>query len=232
MTIPNDAWNQAYKTRGRLYGGSPPPLPGLPPGSHVLEIGCGDGKGLRPMLSRRWRVTAIDRAPAALTLCRGLKGRDTVDGFLLADVERLPFRPASFDAIFCSHILDHLDERGRAAGAAESARVLRQGGLLFFRGFSTGDMRAGKGREVEPGTFLRSEGIITHYFTEDEVCRLFYLLAPVEFMTRNWIVRIRGEEMRRSEILATCQKTGKPPLDEDTGNGDLLYEKTIKEGEK
>jgi SAM-dependent methyltransferase len=206
MTIPNDAWNKAYKTRGRLFGGSPPPLPGLLPGSHVLEIGCGDGKGLGPMLSRRWRVTAIDFSPAALSLCRGLKGRDTAEGFLVADVKQLPFRAASFDTIFCSHILGHLDEQGRAAGAAESARVLRQGGLLFFRGFSTGDMRAGKGREVEPGTFLRSKGIITHYFTRDEVCSLFNLLASVECRTRNWSTRIRGKEVRRSEVHASFRK--------------------------
>jgi len=217
MTLSDDAWNQAYTTRRRLYGGSPPPLPALPYGSRILEIGCGDGKGLRPMLSMPWRVTAIDRAPAALSLCRGLKGRDIADGFLVADVDRLPFRPASFDAVFCSHILGHLDNKGRGAGAAESTRVLRHGGLLFFRGFSTGDMRAGKGREIEPGTFLRINGIITHYFTEEEVCRLFYALAPDECITQNWSIRIRGGDVRRSEIVAIFRKNGMPDPVPDSG---------------
>jgi SAM-dependent methyltransferase len=206
MTFPDDTWNNAYRTKGRLYGGSPPPLPDLPPGSHILEIGCGDGKGLGPMLSRRWRVTAVDRAPAAVFLCRGLKGRENADGLLVADVEELPFRPASFDAVFCSHVLGHLDRRGRSAGAAESARVLRQGGLLFFRGFSTGDMREGSGKEVEPGTYLRDRGIIIHYFIMDEVCSLFSGLTPIDCTTQDWSMRIRGEEFRRSEIVATFRK--------------------------
>jgi ubiquinone/menaquinone biosynthesis C-methylase UbiE len=209
MNIPDDAWNQAYLTRGRLYGGSPPPLPGLPPGSCILEIGCGDGKGLGPMLSRDWNVTAIDRAPVAVSLCRSLKGREHSGGLLVADAKTLPFRQASFDAVFCSHILGHLDRPGRIAAAAESTRVLRQGGLLFFREFSTGDMRAGSGVEVEPGTFLRNRGIMTHYFTEEEVCSLFYRLTPVDCTIQRWTIRIRGEDVRRSEIHACFRKT--PP---------------------
>lgn len=203
---PVNAWEKAYTSRGRLYGGSPPPLPALPPQSRVLEIGCGDGKGLSCMLIQDWDVTAIDSAPAAIKLCLNLKGRETARGLFVADVIHLPFRPASFDVIFCTHILGHLDDHGRRAGAAESGRVLDKGGYLFFRGFSKGDMRASTGTEIEPGTRLRDGGIRIHYFTVDEITSLFSPLIQIECMLREWNIRIRGKQYRRSEVVAVFRK--------------------------
>ena len=44
-------------------------------------------------------------------------------------------------------------------------RVLRPGGEVRFKAFSRADMRFGKGEEVEPGTFIRGAGVLTHYFS-------------------------------------------------------------------
>ena len=42
-----------------------------------------------------------------------------------------------------------------------------------FSGFLNRDFRYGQGNETEPGTFLRGNGIQTHYFTGQEVVDLF-----------------------------------------------------------
>ena len=64
-----EPWDKDYKSRGRLWGGSARRLPDLPEGSLVLELGCGNGKTLASMISRPWKIMAIDISFQALRLC-------------------------------------------------------------------------------------------------------------------------------------------------------------------
>jgi len=91
---------------------------------------------------------------------------------LVGDVASLPFQDAVFDAVFAFHVIGHLRENDRHRAALEAARVLKGGASLFFLEFGVEDMRAGKGLEVEPNTFRRGGGILTHYFSEGEVLEL------------------------------------------------------------
>jgi len=192
------AWDSDYARRGRLWGGGVKDLPALPEGSFVLELGCGDGKTLCALSGSR-RVVGLDVSPQALHLAR----RARVDAnLLLADAGCLPLREESFDAIFAFHVVGHLLASDRRALAHEAARVLVPGGELFFRDFCDRDMRAGQGEEVEPGTFRRGSGILTHYFAEDEVKELFCDLRPVSISTHYWKMRVKGEDHLRSEVEA------------------------------
>ena len=49
---------------------------------------------------------------------------------VLASIQDLPFSPASFDAVFCICVIEHLPREGQGPGMAELGRVLRPGGLL------------------------------------------------------------------------------------------------------
>jgi hypothetical protein len=90
--------------------------------------------------------------------------------------------------------------------ASEVARVLKDGGRVFFRDFGMEDMRAGHGTEVEPSTFRRGKGITTHYFTEEETASLFCDLEPLSIRTHRWKLLIKGKGMTRSEVEAVFQK--------------------------
>jgi ubiquinone/menaquinone biosynthesis C-methylase UbiE len=204
-----DSWDRLYQVKGRLWGGSPRPLPDLPTGTRVLDLGSGNGSAIGSMIDRQWQIIAIDCSPAAIGFSRQVKDAGSVDGFIVADAERLPFRDSSFDAIFCNHLLGHLFLTGRVLCAEEATRVLRNNGQIFFAGFATDDMRAGRGMIVEPGTVLRGGGIITHYFSPEEVPGLFPLLTPVRIERHQWYMRIHGEDLRRSEIVATFKKEPK-----------------------
>ena len=46
--------------------------------------------------------------------------------------EQLPFADATFDAVVCMEVLEHVDDPG--AVVAESARVLRHGGIFIYSG--------------------------------------------------------------------------------------------------
>ncbi len=198
-----DAWDKDYRSRGRLWGSATKDIPDLREGSEVLELGCGDGKTLSAMAGRDWRITALDISAEALRLSRITMQEAFL---LLADARRLPFRDESFDAIFAFHVTGHLLLADRESAASEATRVLRKGGKLFLREFGAEDMRLGKGKEVELSTFRRGHGVITHYFTEDEIAELFPGLEPLSVSSHCWKMRIKGKDMMRSEVAAIFNK--------------------------
>ncbi|HJJ80076.1 MAG TPA: hypothetical protein O0X74_04835, partial [Methanocorpusculum sp.] len=76
-------------------------------------------------------------------------------------------------------------------------------GCLLFALFSASDFRFGKGTEVEHNTFLRGDGMLTHYFSVEEVLSLF---GDGEVFENNWSMRIRGVEHPRSEVIGIFPK--------------------------
>ena len=84
---------------------------------------------LRP--KRSWRVLDIGSgdgpAPAADVLCDRFVGDDTertapirLDRpFVSGDVEHLPFKDRAFDFVYCSHLLEHTRDPGRAISELE-----------------------------------------------------------------------------------------------------------------
>ena len=199
------AWEKDYISRGRLWGGAHPSLPDLPTGSRVLELGCGNGKTLSAMLCHPWTIAALDISGEAVRLGRIATQKKAE--FLVADACLLPFCDMAFDAVFAIHVIGHVLHANRETMASEVTRVLKHGGKLFFRDFGVEDMRANIGEEVEPGTFRRGQGVITHYFTEDEAEDLFILMKPISVLTHKWKMRVQGKDLPRAEIEAVFQKT-------------------------
>lgn len=93
----------------------------------ILDLGCGTGQYL-PWLSRLGRVVGVDSAPEALTYCSRNGGAGSL--IIQADVRRLPFRSQSFDLVWASSILEHLQEDG--SSLREGVRVLKPGGRVMI----------------------------------------------------------------------------------------------------
>lgn len=200
------AWDREYARRGRLWGGASP-IPKLSEGAAVLELGCGDGKTLSVAGGRGWKLVGLDLSIPALQLARpACPGAALVAG----DASSLPFQNSAFDALFAFHVAGHMLKADRRCLGEEAARVLRPGGLLFFRDFSREDMRAGRGLEVEPCTYRRGSGVIAHYFIPEEVADLFYPLCPMNIKTVRWRMRIRGQDMIRAEVEGLFSARGIP----------------------
>jgi SAM-dependent methyltransferase len=89
------------------------------------------GTGLFPTLrSRAAHVVAVDTSAATLAAA---KARYPDLETAQADVRRLQFAAASFDAVVSNSTLDHLDSADELAlGIRELARVLRPGGVLVL----------------------------------------------------------------------------------------------------
>ena len=95
-----EAWDSDYRTRGRLWGGTPPSLPPLPGGSRVLELGCGNGKNLPGMIGNTWEIIAMDYSLKALQLCRHVTHEAGRVHLVAGDAIILPFRDSMIDAVF------------------------------------------------------------------------------------------------------------------------------------
>lgn len=89
------------------------------------------GVGLAPLLATRARrIAAIDIAPSVL---RAAAMRYPDVDVVAADVRRLPFADASFDAVVSNSTLDHFAARDEIrASLAGIHRVLRPGGRLVL----------------------------------------------------------------------------------------------------
>ncbi|MGN6512116.1 MAG: bifunctional 2-polyprenyl-6-hydroxyphenol methylase/3-demethylubiquinol 3-O-methyltransferase UbiG [Lysobacteraceae bacterium] len=101
-------------------------------GAAVLDVGCGGGLLSEALAGEGARVTAIDLAPDLLKIARlhGLESGVRVD-YRLEPVEAVAAaQPASFDAITCMEMLEHVPDPGAVVEAC--ARLLRPGGRLFL----------------------------------------------------------------------------------------------------
>lgn len=102
-------------------------------GDTVADIGCGEGD-LTLLLARfAKRVTAIDLSAQMLRVVQersaeaGVAGRVAVEK---GDLEKLPLRADSTDAVFVSQVLHHAARPGQAL--REAARILKPGGQLIL----------------------------------------------------------------------------------------------------
>lgn len=99
-------------------------------GKQVLEIGCGEGL-LSVLLAKSGaRVVSFDISHISMVVAKRRADVNGVEIFPLVSAgEFLPFPPDSFDIVFGTAILHHLDPR---VGGGEIYRVLRKGGKAAF----------------------------------------------------------------------------------------------------
>ena len=100
-------------------------------GKDVLDLGCAGGFMAEALAKRGANVTGIDPAADAIAAARdhakseGLRiGYDTGMG------EALPYDDASFDAVVCVDVLEHVTDLQKVL--EEVARCLRPGGVFLF----------------------------------------------------------------------------------------------------
>lgn len=203
------AWDKEYK---HLKWGGPASIRNLqaylPPDVRVLDAGSGDGRYLGE-LSKHYTSVGVDVSLTALCSSRTKFARSgRFAEHLGASVHSLPFKSGVFDGILCYGVLQHLFKEEREAAVKEFSCLLRPYGFVFFEAFGCEDMRCSgePSAPFEEGTFVRQNGIIYHYFTEEEVEGLFYGFEVFELESVKREKIFRGESCQRHMIRGVFRK--------------------------
>jgi SAM-dependent methyltransferase len=101
----------------------------LAPGRLALEVGCGTGLFLEAVAACGATVRALDLSTHLLARARARVADRTNVALQCGNAEQMPYADGTFDAVYGSSVLHHLDlERA----LAEVHRVLKPGGRIVF----------------------------------------------------------------------------------------------------
>ncbi len=102
-----------------------------PNGLRVLDVGCGGGLLAEEFARLGCAVTGIDPSENSIEVAREHAALSELDiAYESGVAEDLPFSDASFGAVYCCDVLEHVSDVG--ATIAEIARVLEPGGVFMY----------------------------------------------------------------------------------------------------
>lgn len=135
-------------------------------GDTVIELGCGNGKTLRPLLAAGLHVIGVD---ISFNILRRLPPCDRV----LADVSRLPLAHGCAESVLDLHCTTHLSTAARRDAWKRLHAVLIPSGTLIVERLAPDDLRASQGEAVpdEPWTRQVADGRMTQFAPPEEIVR-------------------------------------------------------------
>lgn len=136
----------------------------VPPGSRMLDVGCGSGDILVLAAERGLQVTGVEFAPEAVAYAREARGLDVRQGTL----EDARFEDASFDVVTMWHVLEHVPDP--VGTLREVRRVLKPGGAVVVQVPNYGGLQARLFRERWYGLDVPRH---LHHFTPRTLRRAF-----------------------------------------------------------
>lgn len=114
--MPPQSWY--HRAKINIVGSA---LNKLPPGSSILDAGCGCGNITGPF-TERYEVYGVDSEQDSIDFCKG----SCAGIYARASLYSLPFENNYFDSIVCLDVIEHLETPGKCI--AEFHRVLKPGG--------------------------------------------------------------------------------------------------------
>ncbi len=175
MISQEKIWDKEYSKKENLWKKEVENLPRIFKNKNILELGVGNGKTLISLLKQKpKKITAIDFSINAIKNTDKKFSKEKNLEFLKADARNLPFQENSFDIVIARYILNNLLEKDREIAIKEIFKVLKSKGVVFFEDFALGDFRSLEIKKtLEKNTLQKKEGMICHFFEEEELNNLF-----------------------------------------------------------
>jgi 2-polyprenyl-3-methyl-5-hydroxy-6-metoxy-1,4-benzoquinol methylase len=148
----------------------------------VLDLGCGTGGNAWFLAREGFETHGIDASPMAIEKAKRRLSEDgltaTFSTGYLGEFEQ-HYQESSFDVVIVAGVLHCNPSKAGEQILAQAFTLLKPAGRVFTTMISTGTTGEGIGTQIEPGTFIDvREGALqecglVHFFTADEVVRLF-----------------------------------------------------------
>ncbi|XP_064080789.1 tRNA N(3)-methylcytidine methyltransferase Mettl2-like isoform X1 [Macrobrachium nipponense] len=167
-----------------LVNDSDESFPGERAKLRILEVGCGVGNTIFPILktnnSKEIFVYGCDFSSQAVDIVKASEDyeKDRCFAFvcdIAGDEWNAPFPEGSLDLIVCIFVLSAVHPDKFSLVAQKMASYLRPGGMILFRDYGRYDLaqlRFKKGRCLSENFYARGDGTRCYFFTQDEIRQL------------------------------------------------------------
>lgn len=143
----------------------------------VLDAGCGEGRNAVYFINQGYQIFGIDRDELSIQYCRfrakSLQPEFDSLRFQVGKLEEIPFHAGAFDAVICSAVLHFAhDVDNFWQMITEVLRVLKSGGVFWFRMTTGFGGIAGQSQALEKGKFLLPDGSERFLLLEEQMEKL------------------------------------------------------------
>ncbi len=143
----------------------------------ILDAGCGEGRNAVYFIQKGYQIYGIDPNEVAVQYCRYLSKSLNPDfdthRFQVGRLEEIPFHAEAFDVVICSAVLHFAENVGNFwQMISEINRVLKPGGIFWFRMTTGFGGMLEKSQDLNNGKFLLPDGSERFLLTQDHVDNL------------------------------------------------------------
>ena len=132
----------------------------LPENGSVLDVGCGFGRDTAFFISKNYDSSGIDLSEEMIS--RAKKSVSSAK-FYVMNILDLKFKTDSFDSIWCSATLLHLNKKDALKSLSEMKRILRSGGIIYL------NLKEGNGEKIITDDRYKNAKKFYSYYSETEI---------------------------------------------------------------
>ncbi|NWR34364.1 METL2 protein, partial [Tachuris rubrigastra] len=198
-------------------------FPGSDATYRILEVGCGAGNSVFPILEVLCNTPGTflyccDFASGAVELVKSHSSYNSAwcSAFVhdvCDDALPYPFPDEILDVILLVFVLSTIHPDRMQGVVNRLAKLLKPGGMLLFRDYGrydTAQLRFKKGHCLSENFYVRGDGTRVYFFTKDEVWNMFNLAGLTEVQNlvdrRLQVNRKKKVKMQRVWIQSKFQK--------------------------
>ncbi|NWR06131.1 METL2 protein, partial [Paradoxornis webbianus] len=198
-------------------------FPGCDATYRILEVGCGAGNSVFPILKVLCNTPGTflyccDFASGAVELVKSHSSYNSAwcSAFVhdvCDDALPYPFPDEILDVILLVFVLSTIHPDRMQGVVNRLAKLLKPGGMLLFRDYGrydTAQLRFKKGHCLSENFYVRGDGTRVYFFTKDEVWNMFNLAGLTEVQNlvdrRLQVNRKKKVKMQRVWIQSKFQK--------------------------
>ncbi|XP_036196434.1 tRNA N(3)-methylcytidine methyltransferase METTL2A isoform X2 [Myotis myotis] len=205
-------------------------FPGSSATYRILEVGCGVGNTVFPILQTnndpRLFVYCCDFSSTAIQLVKTNSAYDAARCFafvhdLCDEDQRYPIPRDSLDIIILIFVLSAIVPDKMQKAISRLSRLLKPGGMMLLRDYGRHDMaqlRFKKGQCLSENFYVRGDGTRVYFFTQDELDTLFTTagLEKVQNLVDRRLQVNRGKQLTMYRVWIQCKY--RKPLLANTGS--------------